>query len=115
MSSSARVRDDSRNGPAWAAVLAAGVGCAAFGAIVVAAEAFKHLSAALVLYRPSGDLSGKSAVAVVIWLSVWAILHGRWRRRTLRSGRRLAVVAVVLALAGFVLTLPPVFGLFVAR
>ena len=55
------------DGPVWAAIISASAGCAAFGLLVDLAEASKSFSNALNFYNPTGDLSGKSTVAVVSW------------------------------------------------
>ena len=49
------------NGGAWAAILAAGVGCASIGLLIDLVEASKSFSAALTLSKAVGDLSGKTA------------------------------------------------------
>jgi hypothetical protein len=99
------------NGPLWAAMLAGGVGCLAMGVLTIASESVHALSTLLVFYRPSGDLSGKSTVAVVFWLIAWAFLHARWKNTTLRSPA--AVAALTLALVGISLlcVFPPFFEL----
>lgn len=107
--------DDSPvNGPAWAAVLAAAVGCACFGILVDLTEAFHGFSRALNFYNPTGDLSGKSALAVAAWLVAWALLRFRWKGRDVNHPARVAVVSVVLILFALVATFPPCFELFSA-
>ena len=103
------------DGPAWAAVLAAGVGCFAFGVITDWAEASKRVSAALAVYAPAGNLPGKAAVGGVIWGIVWAVLHWRWRGRTVRRTGVVAGVAFGLVALAAVATFPPVFELFGTR
>ena len=102
------------NGPAWAAILAAGTGCAVFGVIVDLAEASKAISNALNFYDPTGDLSGKTAVAVVIWIIVWAVLHARWKNRNVESPGKIMTVTVILILLAILAVFPPFFGLFAA-
>src|SRR5580692_8089312 len=92
---------DQPNGPAWAAIVAAAVGCVAFGALVDLSQAFKPISNSLNVYDPVGDLSGKSIGGVFIWIVAWAVLHARWKRRDISSPRRwteIVVVLIVLAL-----------------
>ena len=102
------------NGAAWAAILAAGIGCAAFGLAVDLAEAFKGVSNRLNLYNPVGDLSGKSAGAIVVWLVAWGVLHWRWKDRNLRAPGLVLTLAIILVLCGLIAVLPPLFGLFAA-
>ena len=74
------------NGPGAAAVLAAGIGCFAMGAVSVVADKLPALARLLNIYRPTGPLSGVSTVAIVVWLAAWAVLHYYWKR----AQRRLA-------------------------
>lgn len=96
------------NGAALAAILAAGVGCFAMGAFVIANAAGWY--AAPSLYGPAGGLSGRATFAVVVWLAAWGVLHARWKTRDLSMG---AVVGwtLVLVLLSLVLTFPPVWTL----
>lgn len=105
----------SPNGAAWAAILAAAVACLAFGVVIDLAERFKSFSSALNLYKPAGDLSGKSSLALLIWLSSWAILHARWKNRAMQSPRKLTIAAVALIVLGLLASFPPLFNLFAAR
>jgi len=107
--------DLSPTGPAWAAIVAAAIGCASFAALVDLSEAFKGVSRALNFYNPSGDLSGKSTVAVVVWLVAWAILRFRWKRRDIQHPGGLMILCVVLLLLSLLATFPAVFGLFAAK
>lgn len=105
----------SPDGPIWAGVLAAGIGCAALGALVDASEASKAVSKALNFYTPTGDLSGKTIIAIVIWLGAWAVLHGMWRKRNIRSRGAVLTVALILIAFGVIAIFPPFFELFAAR
>lgn len=98
-------------GPAWAAILAAAIGCFAFAVAVDLAEAFPAVSRALNLYNPTGDLSGKSTFAVAVWLVSWAILHARWKNRMIISVGAISSVILVLILLAVLATFPPIFGL----
>src|ERR1700759_908151 len=86
------------NGVARAAILAAGVGGFAFGGFVDLAEASKRCSRLLDFYDPVGDLSGKSALAVVVWLLAWIILHLRWRNSNLQSAGKITAWTIALVL-----------------
>jgi hypothetical protein len=99
------------DGPVWAAILAAGVGCAAFGVLVDAAEASKAISAELNFYNPTGDLSGKSTIAVVVWLIVWAVLHLVWRGKSVSKPGLVMIISIILVLSSLVTTFPKFFGL----
>jgi hypothetical protein len=103
------------NGPAWAAILAAGIGCAVFGLVVDLAEASKATSNALNFYKPAGDLSGKTIVAIVVWIIAWAVLHARWKNRKLRSPGRIIALTLILILLALIAVFPPFFELFAAE
>ena len=104
--------DDKRtsvpDGGAMAAVLAGGIGAFAMGLLVIASEA--GIFAAPAIYGPSGGLSGRSTLAVIIWLAAWLILHARWRKRNIGVGR-VSRWALVLVVMGIVMTFPPVWSL----
>lgn len=97
------------NGAALAALLAAGIGAFALGLIVILNEAGAFTVPAI--YAPSGGVSGRTTLAVVIWLIAWAILHRLWEGREVQTGR-VQTVTIVLTLLGIVLTLPPVWRIF---
>lgn len=99
---------DATNGAALAAFLAAGIGAFAMGLVVVLNEA--GLFSAPTLYGPSGGVSGRTTLAVVIWLVAWALLHRRWNGRQLET-RRVHAATVVLTVLGVLLAFPPVWGL----
>lgn len=104
--------DTAPNGPIWAGILAAGIGCAAFGGIVDLAEASKAVSNALNFYRPTGDLSGKTTVALVVWLLAWAGLSVAWKRREIRAGGAVLTITLLLVLLSIVAIFPPFMELF---
>lgn len=99
------------NGSAAAAILAAGIGCAALAILAIAGDTSLRIKSALVFYRPTGVLSGVSSCAVLVWLVAWGILEWRWRRRTVKA-TRITVAALALLLLALVLTFPPVADLF---
>jgi hypothetical protein len=98
------------NGPGAAAILAAGIGCAAMGILAFAGDASAAIGRLLNFYNPTGTLSGVTTVAIVVWLVAWAALHARWRRRTV-SMVGVNVAAFALLIVGFLLTFPPFMDL----
>ncbi|HSU68280.1 MAG TPA: hypothetical protein VLJ39_15485 [Tepidisphaeraceae bacterium] len=100
------------NGPVWAGVLAAGIGCAAFGVLVDLCEASKGISKALNFYNPTGDLSGKTTVAILVWLLAWGALAAAWKRREFRSGGTILTITIVLVLLSILAVFPPFIDLF---
>lgn len=97
------------NGPAMAAVLAAGIGSAVLGLAVLIGAAGLYSWPAI--YGPAGGLSTRSTVAVVAWVMVWGVLNKRWEGRDVAAGR---VLTWSLALVAFAVlaTFPPVWEMF---
>lgn len=101
------------NGPSWAAILSAGIGCASFGIITDCAEVNARINDALAWYRPAGGLSGVAGCAIIIWIVSWALLNGRWKHRRLVATRGIMVLSLMLVLIGVLATFPPFYELFV--
>ena len=57
------------NGPGAAAILGAGIGCAMLGILAFAAEASRPVADMLNFYNPVGPLSGKTTIAIIVWLA----------------------------------------------
>jgi hypothetical protein len=94
------------NGPAAAAILSAGIGCAGLGILAVIADASKPIARGLTFYLPTGPLSGVSSVAILLWLAAWFILARRWRARSVAIAK-VNVTAFLLLALGILLTFPP--------
>jgi len=102
--------DSLPNGPGGAAILAAGIGCAAMGILAFAGDASDAIGKALNVYNPVGTLSGVSTLAIVIWLASWFALSRLWAERTVPMVR-VNVAAFALLAVGFLLTFPPFMDL----
>jgi hypothetical protein len=102
----------SETGGASAAILAAGIGLCAFGIGVCLSEAIKPVAAAFTLYKPTGPLSGKVALGVVVWLVAWFILARMWGGKAI-GVRNPFVASLVLIAIGLLLTFPPVMELVI--
>jgi hypothetical protein len=78
------------------------------------AELSPGLKSVLNFYDPVGPLSGKTTVAVIVWLIAWYTLARRWHIRppVLKSA---LVATFVLIGVGFVGTFPLFFELFTAH
>ncbi|MGO8814020.1 MAG: hypothetical protein ACLQVG_05045 [Terriglobia bacterium] len=94
------------NGPAAAAILSAGIGCAGLGILAVIADASKPIARGLTFYLPTGPLSGVSSVAILLWLAAWFILARRWRAKSVAIAKVNATAFLLLVL-GILLTFPP--------
>jgi hypothetical protein len=100
-------------GPAAAAVLAAGVGAFTLGLLTTLAEASASVNDALAFYDRVGPLSGKTIIAVGVWLVTWLLLQVTAARRLALTRTVLAVFGILLAL-GVLGTFPIFFDLFAA-
>jgi hypothetical protein len=103
-----------KTGKALAAIVAAGIGCAAVGVLTILAELSPGFKTVLNFSDPVGPLSGKTGLAVLLWLVSWYALAYSWRARppVLRSA---LIVTFVLIGVGVVGTFPPFFALFTAH
>lgn len=99
------------NGPAAAAILAAGIGSAVIGILAIGAEVSKTLHDVLNFYNPVGPLSGKTSVAIIVWLVAWLVLARLWGRQTVNM-RAVNSIAFILLAVGFLLTFPPFWKVF---
>src|SRR5512143_2123707 len=95
-----------KNGPAAAALLAGGIASVAYGIIIVLSEGIPAFGTALNWYNPAGPLSGKTTLAVIIWLILWAILGNQWKDKDVNF-QSTSTTALVLLVVGFLLTIPP--------
>jgi hypothetical protein len=102
------------NGGVAAAIIAAGIGCAVLGLLVVAAAASPRVSQWLTLYEPTGPLSGKAIVSSVIYLVIWPNLHYRLRDKQVDLYKAFMITIILVAL-GIIGTFPPVYQLFAPR
>ena len=98
------------NGAGAAAILAAGIGCAATGILAFAGDASDAIGKALNIYNPTGTLSGVMTVAIIVWLASWLGLGRALSGRNVNlSG--VTIGSFVLLAAGFLLTFPPFMNL----
>jgi hypothetical protein len=99
------------NGGIAAAIIAAGVACAVLGLLVVGAAASGLVAQWLTFYEPTGPLSGKAIVSVVVYLVVWPNLHYRLRDKQVDLYKAFMITVVLVAI-GVVGTFPPVYQSF---
>jgi fumarate reductase subunit D len=95
----------SRNGEAAAAIVAAGVGCAVFGILVVLLALSTAIETLLTFSVPVGSLSGKTIIAVGVWLISWFALHRAWKDKHLDQ-RKTFIAAAILVGLGVLGTFP---------
>jgi hypothetical protein len=99
------------NGAAAAALLAAGFGAFTLALLVVLAASSGAVARGLDFYAPAGPLSGKTSVAVIVWLAIWFVLDRKWRSLDVAFARVWWWTLVLFALA-FLGTFPPFFEAF---
>lgn len=105
---------DKPEGPVAAALIAGGVGCAALGFFTTLAEASSGAKAWLEWNTRVGPLSGKTLMAVIVWLVAWGALHLGMRNRSVKLPKAFTV-AVVLIVVGVIGTFPTFFQAFAAE
>lgn len=98
------------NGPGGAAILAAGIGCAAIGVLAFAGDASDAIGKLLNVYNPVGTLSGVTTLGIIVWLVSWFALNRLWRTQTVAMVK-INLAAYVLLAVGFLLTFPPFMDL----
>jgi hypothetical protein len=97
-----------KNGPAAAAILAAGIGCAALGILTMSAAASPAIAGLLAWSEAVGPLSGKAGLTTLIWLAAWLLLGLLWKNRQVSLRRTLAWTYLGIA-NGFLGTFPPIY------
>ncbi len=103
------VREGLVNGSAMAAFLGGGIGAFMLGLVVFLNETGAVSLPAL--YAPTGGLSTRAVLGVVLWLVAWGILHSRWKNREIAPGPVYKTTVVLIAL-GILATFPPFLKLF---
>ena len=101
---------DKTNGPGMAAIVAASVGVFVLGLDTFLGEWSPALLKWFNWWNPAGPLVGKTSVAVIVWVVVWAALHAAWGRKEISFGTWWKL-SLVLILIGNLLMFPPVFHL----
>lgn len=83
--------------PIAAAIMASAIGSLALGALVLLNEL--GLFTSPTLYEPAGGLSGRSTLAVVVWLLAWVGLSRMWRGKALDFSRVVRVSFMMIGLS----------------
>ena len=95
------------NGKAAAAIMAVAVASVALGVFTLAGDAVPAAAALFNIWKPTGPLSGVTALTILVWLAAWLFLSQRWARRNVNLAR-LNWAAAAMIIAGLLLTFPPV-------
>jgi hypothetical protein len=105
---------DKPEGPVAAAVLAGGIGCLALGVFTTLAEASSPIKDWLSWKDDVGPLSGKTGMAVIVWLIAWVALHLFYRDKPFEARRALTIALVLIGL-GALGTFPTFFQAFASE
>lgn len=100
-----------KNGPAFAALLSAGLGSAALGVFTTLAVAITPFKDAMVINKGVGPLSGKTTYAVAVFVLSWIVLAFVMRGKHYPE-RPLFIATFVLVAIGVIGTFPLFFDLF---
>ena len=106
--------EDKPDGPAAAAMVAAGIGIFVLGLLTTLAVPWTDLKDFLAdfqLRQGVGPLAGKTTLTVLVWAASWGILHYRWRGKDIDL-RRMFRIGFVLGVLGALGTFPPFFERF---
>jgi hypothetical protein len=105
------------DGPAAAAMLAAGIGMLTLGILTVLNEASTSVHDWLESWefgQGVGPLAGKTTLSVIVWALSWALLAIALRGKDVNI-KTWFWVALVLGVLGFIGTFPPFFEAFAAE
>lgn len=94
------------NGAGAAAALSAGAGTAVLGLLTLVTDKSPAIKSALILYKPTGALSGVTTIAVLVWIVSWAVLHLLWAKKEVAI-QKVVTIAFLLLATGLLLTFPP--------
>ncbi len=99
------------NGPAEAAILAAGIGILVLGILTTLSEASSSVADGLQWSNRVGPLSGKTIIAAASFFGLWAVLAVLLRGTSLGL-RTVTIAAAVLVALGLIGTFPTFFQIF---
>ena len=100
-------------GAAAASILASSIGVAAMGVLTAAEHVSLTVNKALTFHAPVGPHTGLITVGVIVWFSVWFLLHGLLKNRAVGLPG-VSVGAVLLIVLGLLGTCPFFYELLAA-
>lgn len=109
-----RELQDKPDGPAAAAIVAAGVGIFTLGLVTVLSEAsvmVHDFLGSMDFGQGVGPLAGKTILASAAFFVSWGILGYLWKAKD-QDIKRMFWIGMGLGIVGAVMTLPPVFTAF---
>lgn len=105
---------DKPDGPAAAAMIAAGAGVFLLGFFTTGAVIWEGLKSFLTDFQGSrgvGSLAGKTTLSVLLWLVIWGALAFLWKGKDVDIKVAFRI-GLVLGILGAILMFPPVFEAF---
>ena len=99
------------NGSGAAALLSAAVGSFALAVLCLIGDKSAAVKRSLVIYKPTGPLSGVTDGAILIWFMLWVALQMRWNKKSVALGP-ICIASFVLLGLSFLLTFPPIIDIF---
>jgi hypothetical protein len=96
------------NGGIAAALIAAGLACALIGVVAVLGEASPAAKEFMTLFKPTGQLSGKTTFVSLVWIATWGVLHWGLKGREVNF-KRAVRTTWGLVVVGLVGTFPPIY------
>jgi hypothetical protein len=98
-------------GAAAAAMISSGVGTLVLGLMTTGAVISEGLKNLLNWWNPAGPLTGKTGVAVIVWLLSWFLFNAVWKGKEVNLNRVFTTTMILIGL-GLLFTFPPVFEAF---
>jgi hypothetical protein len=95
------------NGKGAAAIMAVGVGSFALGVFTLSGDAVPAAANFFNIWKPTGPLSGVTALTIAVWLLTWFFLSRSWAARDVNL-KRVNWGTAAMIIAGLLLTFPPV-------
>lgn len=105
---------DKPDGPAGAAMVAAGIGILTLGLLTTLAVISDPIHDFLDWWswgQGVGPLAGKTTIAVIVWLVSWLVLYLWWRNKTVNL-KTMFYSGLALGIIGAIGMFPPWFELF---
>ena len=99
------------SGVTAATLISSGIGILFLGLMTTGAVISEGLKNALNWWNPAGPLTGKTGIAVIVWLVSWVLLNTIWKDKEIDFRRSFTITMVLIGL-GILLTFPPVFEAF---
>ncbi len=102
------IKEELKNGSAFAAILSASLGCFVIGLSTVLSSVSVQVNDFLIWWTPAGPLTGKTAVGVIVWIVSWFVFSLLWSKKDVNLKVGL-IISYILLFLGFLGTFPPFY------